>query len=68
LAKELGLSSDRVIDIFEVMGGSSLSSYVYFFDKYHPNTLGYNAMAQHIWKVVDFNSIYNQKYLVKEEE
>ncbi len=62
LAKELNLTSDRVINIFDAMGGANLTGYEKFCDGQfcdytHPNDAGYTFMANYIFKLLYLSPI-----------
>ena len=55
IGQELGLSADRVIDVFKRLGGRELSRPEYFCDgrfcdHVHLNDAGYSAIAAEVYK------------------
>ena len=55
IARQLGLGDDKIINMFEIMGGENLESYELFCDgqncdQCHPNDAGYTYMASQIYK------------------
>lgn len=50
MAGEVGIPAEKVINLFEALGGAELKQSEWFVDGCHPNDTGYNALAQAVFQ------------------
>lgn len=70
IAKELNLTKDRVISIYDAMGGSDLDKWQYFCDgqncdQCHPNDAGYSILASEVYSKIFMPARKDQKKVGK---